>query len=88
MGQRSNFFRTDLTDAEKTALKTLMDAQRAEIKKFFDDNKATLSDANTIAALKALQDAHTTALLPYVAADKIDAFKAASANVKPGMMGV
>ena len=86
LGMMQQFFRTDLTDAEKTVLKDLQKTQRDEIKKFIDDNKDTLTSAETQAALKALQEKHITALLPYVAADKQAAFKTFQENMQPGKM--
>jgi hypothetical protein len=86
MGMMKQFFRTDLTDAEKTALKDLQTAQKEEIKTFMDANKDKMDTTETQTALKAIQQKHMTALLPYVATDKQAEFKTAQENMQVGKM--
>lgn len=86
MGMMKQFFRTDLTDAEKTALTDLQTAQREEMKTFMDANKDKMNTTETQAAFKAIQEKHMTALLPYIATDKQADFKTFQENMQSGKM--
>ena len=83
----TQFIRTDLTDAEKTALKALMDQHKTDLSTFFTTNGSKLTDPAVQAELKTLQDTFFNSLLTYVSADKVDNFKQAVANMKLPMMG-
>jgi len=86
MGMMNAFFKTDLTDDQKTALKELQESHRDEMKQFMEDNKDKITETATQDALKALREKHMNALLPYVAADKQEEFKTMHQNAPMGKM--
>ena len=68
-----NFLKTPLTTEEQTSLKTLL---QANMKAHMDVIKdTTLTSTGRIAKLTELFTNHITALLPYIATDKQNAFK-------------
>ena len=79
-GLIDQYLRTDLTKADMDALKVILDQQREAMKTLADSLKAgTITQAEFVTQAKALRDAHVTAVSQYVAADKLEAFKAALA---------
>lgn len=79
-GMIDQYLRTDLTKADMDAFKVVLDQQREAMKALADSLKAgTITQAEFETQAKALRDAHVTAVSQYVAADKLEAFKAALA---------
>lgn len=72
------YLRTDLTQAERQALGDILKKERDAMKTLADALKAgTVTQADFETQAKALRETHITEVLPYVATDKQDAFKAA-----------
>ncbi len=80
--ERGQFFkqylRTDLSDTEKASLATLEKAHMEAVKALMDSTQSgSVTETDSKAQMKVLQDQFVTALLPYIATDKQDAFKQA-----------
>ena len=83
----SGYLRTDLTDAEKTALATLIQNHMDAIKALLQSASGSTNPADLQTQMKALQDQYITSLLPYIATDKQAAFQQAFAAMPMGPRG-
>lgn len=73
----NQYLRTDLSDTEKASLATLEQTHMDAVKALFQSTQSGGTTADLQAQMKTLQDQFVTALLPYIATDKQDAFKQA-----------
>ena len=69
-GGMESYFRTDLTETEKTAIKALVEANRDSVKTILDTNGTGAISDTTKTELQTLQSALVASLLQYVATDK------------------
>lgn len=68
-----DFLRNPLTADEQVALKAIMKAHHADHETLMKD--AALTPEEKMAKMKELMTAHVTAMLPYISAEKVEAFK-------------
>lgn len=79
-----DFLKNPLTAEEQVALKALMKAHHADHEALMKDT--VLTPEEKMAKMKELMTVHMTAMLPYISADKVDAFKKMMEE-KMAMMG-
>lgn len=83
------YLRTDLTDAEKTTLTTLEKTHRDTVKALMENTQSgSLIQADSDTQMKTMQSDFMTALLPYVATDKQDAFKSFMVTIPQSHSGM
>lgn len=84
----SKYLRTDLTDTEKTTLDSLMKAHKEAMMTLMKNNTDNSWSTDMQTQMKTLCEKHVNEMLPYIATDKIEAFKTDIANksMMPGGM--
>lgn len=81
----TQYLRADLTDAEKTTIKTLVQTHQDAIKALFQNTQTGTTMTERQTQMKALQDQFVTNLLPYIATDKQNTFQQAMTTSMPPM---